>query len=360
MASQALQERTITALADRIHTDIRDRRLDNGDRYLTLTETARMLHVSTSSASRALRLLHQRGVLDRKQRQGTFIADLSGKRQQGELQRLHLVTHKGSDNIENMLVNEQVIGLQGVFPNSDIVFNFLPLTGIDEYIQQLVEVAHVTPGQDGFVAASVSLSVVRTLVNSGLPTVILGTPFAFARGVPWIDRDHRQEASLAVDYLAAWGAEKFVFLQGGDPRGGYYSFLDAMLQKLGEKDINCANVFVRQLMGDIDTKMPEIATLLKKHSGSKWGIATYGRSLLEAAIAAVKACGLSLGEDVALVPISNLQAQMQSISSAYPHVMFEDEPEQIGRRCGELLKAYVAKGEYGYVELPVKLVIPDE
>src|SRR5262245_1982988 len=100
----------IVDVADQIVADIRRRKLRPGDSYLTTAETAHWLRVSGSTVNRALQLLAQRGVIQRRQRQGTLIADLESD---SPLRRVHLVVREDHLRTEGLWADGVLLGLQG-------------------------------------------------------------------------------------------------------------------------------------------------------------------------------------------------------------------------------------------------------
>src|SRR3984957_16744093 len=116
----------IVDLADRILADIRRKRLRPGDPYLSTAEIARLLRVSGTAANRALQLLAQRQVLERRQRRGAFIARGPAGGKTVVVNRVHLLVHRDYLRAEGLLADGVVLGIQGELPQAEIQFNFLP------------------------------------------------------------------------------------------------------------------------------------------------------------------------------------------------------------------------------------------
>src|SRR5271163_2507531 len=126
----------IVDLADRILDDIRRKKLRPGDPYLSTAEIARLLRVSGTAANRALQLLGQRQVLERRQRRGTFIAAPATSSHGASLRRVHLVVHRDYLRTEGLLADGVVFGVQGELPQAEIQFNFLPESNEIDYVQR--------------------------------------------------------------------------------------------------------------------------------------------------------------------------------------------------------------------------------
>src|SRR5271156_4618815 len=84
----------IVEVAATILDDMRRRKLRPGDAYLDTAATARLLQVSGSTVNRALQLLAQRGVIQRRQRQGTIVLDLGDRRADAVLRKVQLVVRQ--------------------------------------------------------------------------------------------------------------------------------------------------------------------------------------------------------------------------------------------------------------------------
>src|SRR5579871_630187 len=162
MTTSIPQAPRIVDLADRILDDIRRKKLRPGDPYLSTAEIARLLRVSGTAANRALQLLGQRRVLERRQRRGTFIAAATTG-DDTQLRRVHLVVHQDYLRTEGLLADGVVLGIQGELPHAEIQFNFLPDSSEVDYVQRLVEDSLRAPRSAGFVLVRSSVFTQRLL-----------------------------------------------------------------------------------------------------------------------------------------------------------------------------------------------------
>src|SRR5262245_52826460 len=78
----------VVDVAEQILADIRRRGLQPGDAYLGTAETTQWLRMNGSTVNRALQLLAQRGVIERRQRRGTIVRDPASRRSAGGLKRV--------------------------------------------------------------------------------------------------------------------------------------------------------------------------------------------------------------------------------------------------------------------------------
>src|SRR3954470_11037243 len=113
-------------LAEKIKGDIRERKLRPGDAYMNTQEVARHFRVNGTTANRALQLLTQRGMLQRRQRTGTLIADPAARPKGKQIRRVHLFVHQEHLKSEGLLGDGMLVGLQRALPNAEFQFNYPP------------------------------------------------------------------------------------------------------------------------------------------------------------------------------------------------------------------------------------------
>jgi DNA-binding transcriptional regulator YhcF (GntR family) len=186
METETLESPRVVQLADRIAADIQERRLQPGDVYLTTAEAARFLRISTTSANRAMQLLVQRRVLERRQRKGTVVCTPTAAGTATPLRRVRLIVHQRYLKAEGLFTDGRIIGIQSALPGADIEFSFMPEGDEVVHVQRLIAQTLAAREPEGFVAARVSLPVQRVLAESGLPVVLAGTAFPSVRGLTWI------------------------------------------------------------------------------------------------------------------------------------------------------------------------------
>lgn len=103
---------------------------------MNTAETAQLLRVSGSTVNRALQLLAQRGLIRRRQRQGTLIA---ADEAQATLRRVHIVIREDHLRTEGLWADGVLFGLQGTLPGVDVQFNFRPQSEEAEYVERLID-----------------------------------------------------------------------------------------------------------------------------------------------------------------------------------------------------------------------------
>jgi len=347
---------SITELAALIESDIKSRDLNVGDPYLSLSETARMLKTSNSGANAALQLLVKKGVIERKQRRGTYISEPESE-STPLIHRVHLILNEDFLKKEGVLADGQVIGLQSELPRAKIQFDFLPQHDQRDYVEQVVSESLSTPGLDAFVLYSTSLYAQRILLESGLPTIIVGSLYPSVEGLPWIDQDQRSVASLIFKHLhVTKQCQQFLVLMRERTYPGDYLFLDSLQECFQKYGIAPKDIFHRSLPSDAEAIQAEVSRLLQRYD-STLGIIARSMPLANAARACVEQSRFVLNQDL-FIMVSNVFGKEREELQYYSYVRPEVTPNEVGTYIGHVLKQFVKNGfnsEESW-QVPVQLV----
>lgn len=257
----------IIDVAERIMADIRRRKLRAGDAYLGTAETAQQLRVSGSTVNRAFQLLAQRGVVERRQRRGTIIANVHPKRPDTTLDRVHLVVRKDHLKAEGLWADGVLWGLQGALPGVALQFNFRPAVDETEYVEQLIRDVLSTRQTAGLVLIRSSAITQRLVAASGLPAVVSGTLQPSIDNLPSIDRDQRQIGELMARHLLRARSKKFLIFLRERLTAGDHAALDAALATLATAGVSLDAVQIRCLPSDEEAIAAAAAELLASASG---------------------------------------------------------------------------------------------
>jgi hypothetical protein len=240
----------IIDVAERILADIRQRKLRPGDAYLGTAETAQQLGVSGSTVNRAFQLLAQRGVVERKQRVGTIIADLRPRRLGANLSRVHIVVRQDHLRAEGLWADGVLWGLQGALPGVSLQFNFRPVTDETEYVEQLIQEVLRTRQPAGLVLIRSTVITQRLVAASGLPAVVSGTLQPSIVDLPSIDRDQRQIGVLMAEYLLRSRCKKFLVFMRERLTAGDHAAIDGALATWAAAGVPLDAVQLRCLPSD--------------------------------------------------------------------------------------------------------------
>jgi DNA-binding LacI/PurR family transcriptional regulator len=357
MTPTTCQAPRIVDLADRILDDIRRKKLRPGDPYLGTAAIARLLRVSGTAANRALQLLSQRQVLERRQRRGTFIAAPAPAGNGTSLRRVHLVVHRDYLRTEGLLADGVVLGIQGELPHAEIQFNFLPESGEIDYVQRLVEDALRAPGSAGFVLVRSSVFTQRLLAASGLPTVVNGTLQPSIHGLALVDRDHRQIGRLMIQYMLQRKCRRLALLLRDHVGAGDHILLDTLAEELAGRGFAADGLVVRCLPADEEMIQAAVAALIGQ-GPQPLGLVCRSQPLARGAAAAVAALPAASQRRLPIALCDTYRPD--SGTSNFPCIVPLLGPENFGREIGRLL-AEQARGDQPQPTqriVPVKLEMP--
>jgi hypothetical protein len=348
----------IVQLADQLEQEIRRQRLRPGDPYPDTEEVARRLGVSTSAANGALRVLAKRGILDRRQRRGTLVARLPGGSAASALRRVHLLVHREYLQMEGLLADGLLIGIQGELPGAEMQFNFLPAVDPAEYANGLITEILQSRDAEGLVLVRAPLAIQRAVQASGLPAVVLGSLQPSVEGLPWIDRDQRQIAELAGEYLLGRKCRRIAALFRAEMGAGDVPALDRLQQVCRDHGLGLDSFTVRCLPADREAIAACARSLL---SGKKRRTGFFCRSqpLADGVAAAAESLGLAVGRDLDIV-VSDVYLKAGATPPKAPYVCPLVSAEETGHHVGRMLAQW-ARGERvdpANEVIPVVLVTP--
>ncbi len=328
----------IAAVAQQIIDDIRRRKLRPGDPYLNTAETAQLLRVSGSTVNRALQLLAQRGVIRRRQRQGTLIA---ADEAQSTLQRVHIVIREDHLRTEGLWADGVLFGLQSALPGVDVQFNFRPQSEETEYVERLIDDVLRVRQTAGFVLIRASVAAQRLVVASGLPAVVSGTLQPSVTGLPSVERDQRQIGTLLAEHLLKQGCRQFLVLLRDRITAGDHAMLDGAHATLAAAGIKLANVALRCLPTDEEAIAAEAAAQLAK-STTCVGCLCRSVPLAQGVESATKLLRLS-AKRRPIIAVADV-AHTADISPPYACTQTTITPLEYGAELGRMLAA-AARGD---------------
>lgn len=349
----------VVQLADQIEADIRRRQLKPGDPYLNTSETAQMLRVSTSAANRALQLLAQRSVLERRQRKGAFISKKYTATSPTTLKRVHILVPQSYMRNEGLLGDGVLVGIQGELPDAELQFNHLPRGADSTYVSNfLSEIMRSNSTPKGLVLVRSSLASQRLVAGSGLPAVIYGTPYPSILNLPWVDRDAATAGRLLTQDLLDHGYKRILVLMRSQQFPGDHSFMDEIRNTGSQAGLAPDELVLRFLPPDPEAIRHETAAILQ-NAGNTFGIICKSEPLYDGAVQAIHSLGLEPQKDVRL-NVCDVYRKPSERPPDFPCLHAETPTDAIGQILGEML-ARQAAGERVHPEsriVPVELRIP--
>ncbi|WDI43884.1 GntR family transcriptional regulator [Bremerella sp. P1] len=323
----------VIQLAEQIMADIAGRGLQSGDPYLGTAEAARMLGVSTTSANRAMQLLVQRNILNRRQKRGTFVADGIHGETQRTIDRVHLVVNNTYLSTEGMMADGVIVGIQSVLPHAEIEFNHLPGSDDTAWVSELIAKTARSQQAEGFVLARSSLTSQRLFQASGLPTVIFGSRFPSIHALPSIDRDHIAAGRLLTKSLVEHGAKKLGVLMRSQVLPGDHPFLDSIWQTSAELGLTPSDLAIRFLPTDDQAIQHATRDLIHQHGAD--GLICRSQPLAESASKTIKTSKQKKIQETPIV-VSDVYSRNQA-KLPWPTLRTTDSSESIGAKLAEIL-----------------------
>ena len=295
-------------------------------------------------------------MLVRKQRKGTYVADIGVREDECPIHHVHIVVSPDFFKKEGLLADGQIIGIQGELPGAEITFNFPPAHDDSEFIQDLVHEALAARSTHAFVLVSSSLTSQRILSESGLPAVVGGSLHPSVSGLSWIDCDHVQEGQLLANHLLSRGCRKFLLLSRDRSMPGDDIFLESLRCELGAAGLGFGDVKQRRLPSD-DRAIAAATAEMLRESEEKVGIVARSEPLELGAAHAVVDLKLKFGKNVELV-VSNVHRIQPDNPPAFPYIRLTCDPRERGRHYGELIKRAVKRESPIGIRIPVELAVP--
>jgi DNA-binding LacI/PurR family transcriptional regulator/DNA-binding transcriptional regulator YhcF (GntR family) len=210
MSTTSVQPR-IAEMADRLVADIDERRLQPGDRYLTTAEASKMLGVGNAIANRALQLLERRGIINRQQRRGAFIAVPPNGDHGRLLQRVHFLVHQKYLRAEGVGQDEVLLGIEHELPGVAVQISFLPVAREASFVQDLIDESLHAKRTDGFVLVRSSYETQRIVQDRRVPAVVYGTVYPSIDRIPTVTADMYRVGVLLAEYLLQRGHESIAY-----------------------------------------------------------------------------------------------------------------------------------------------------
>jgi DNA-binding LacI/PurR family transcriptional regulator len=331
----------VVDVAEQILADIRRRRLQPGDAYLGTAETTQWLRMNGTTVNRALQLLAQRGVIERKQRRGTIVRNLEQKRPAGSLKRVHVIVREDHIRSEGLWADGVLLGLQGALPGVELQFNFRPHEDEAEYVKSLIDDILKSRQRAGLVLIRSTVVTQRLVLASGLPAVVSGTLQPSISGLPSIDRDQRQIGVLLAGHLLAARCRKVCIFMRDRLTAGDHLMLDGAKATLAAAGVRLSDVTFRFLPTDPEAIAAEAETLLE---AARNRVGCLCRTETLACGIVVAAAKLRLKKVRQPVIVVAEAARRLSSDSPYPCIEPTIAAEDWGAALGEMLVS-TARGQ---------------
>lgn len=218
----------IEIVARAIEKDIKSKGLKAGDKYMTSLQVARSLKVGNEVANRAMQLLAQRNVIDRRHRAGTFVGAGQLDMDALALKRVHLVVDKQNVETYGVLRDGTISGLHSVLPGCQMQFSFIPERGEKEFVENLLRESLSSGVSTGFVLYRSNAETQMAVAQSGMPAVISGSRWPGISNIPCFSQDYYSMGRKAAEYFLSRGHERIAFFTRDDMFTSDHDILDGI------------------------------------------------------------------------------------------------------------------------------------
>lgn len=248
----------VTETAEKLERHIRACGLKPGDRYITTEEAGRMLGQSAVMAQRAMALLAERNILERRPRAGTFIGKAAVS--PVHLSCLHFLLPENTIAERNPSESYwgQIQGIRSVLPKISVQFNFIPNQNV-EHTRQIIEQAAESGSLTGVIVSLSSRSMRSFFNQSGIPTVVEGGIEPDLNNLCWIDWDQAQMGELLTRYLLERGHRRMVTIMRDIWSMGEPLLHDGIGAALQEADLPSGALRIRS----VPCEQPAISELVR-------------------------------------------------------------------------------------------------
>ena len=352
MAEIATTTPKIVELADQLAADIRQRKLQPGDRYLTTADASKMLGVGNGVANRALQLLERRQLITRQQRRGAFISGPTKPSSPAPLRRVHFLVHQNyltSEGIGNDLV---LLGIQEELPGVHVQISFLPTMNAKEFVADLIDDSLTAKARDGFILVRTPHDVQQLVCDRGVPGVVYGARYPGITRLTRFDRDMSAVGELAADYLLDRGHRQICYLSRQQVLPGDHDTMDAFRRAVGRRGLLAHQLIERFLPSSVDVCEADVRQLLAR-ADRPTGFICRSRLMADAATNVFSEQGLRLNRDIDVVVCDYYLLPNQQPAYVFPRPIYSAEEQ--GKRMARLL-ASQSRGEAAADQIiPVEL-----
>lgn len=326
----------IIALAEELATDIRERNLQPGDRYLTTADASLMLGVGKATANRALQLLERRKLISRRQRQGAFIAIPSDEQPAPELRKVHFLVQQDYLVAEGIGNDQLLLGMQEELPGASVQISFLPRTNPDVAVRRLIDESLSKKSSEGFVLVSVPFEVQQLVSQFQVPAVVYGQLHPGVENLNRFSRDQHAIGQLASEFLLARGHQRIADINRQLVLPGDHPTMDAIRFAVDTARLPVGALIQRFLPCAASVYRAEVLRLLQLKS-LVTGFIFRSRTMVGVVVELLAELGLELYQDVDIVLCDYYLHPNQKPQYVYSRPAYNSEEQ--GRRIGALLRA---------------------
>jgi LacI family transcriptional regulator len=327
---------SVLDFAQQLETDIRQRCLAPGHKYLTAQESAELLGTSVATANRALRILAEREVVVRRRNSGTFVGAAVHGVAAKEVQTVSILAPdslRGEDGPRfDLIIN----GILANFPDvGDVRISYVPAEGGVPFVMNLLEPLRNSGRLAGVIATSCPRDVYRYLGENGYPLVVWGSLYS-DQPYPSIDADEHAAGKMLTTYLIERGHRRIALFSDSESCAGDNYFRDGVSEALTAANMP-HNALIWRAPGNdpavMRAQLNDVLSLPQRPTAVAAKLPKWADDIA----ALVEQRGLRVPQDVEIV--FKGFAVGEAGKSAFPHVCPNIPQRQIAATLGQMLAA---------------------
>jgi DNA-binding LacI/PurR family transcriptional regulator len=183
----------VQATVEWLQLDIRRRGLRPGDRYMTSEEAAQALDVSTGTAHHAMRLLVEQNILQRRQKQGTFIGPAVDPPEFGKRPKIYVLTPADAarDPSYARLSEAFYPAISAALGGASLQLEYMPVGDALGFVRALTEEAQIQGNIGGFLLLRSTYEIQSYFQEQRhrFPSFIVGSAYPGITMLPNMDAD---------------------------------------------------------------------------------------------------------------------------------------------------------------------------
>lgn len=341
-----------------IEVDIRQRGLTSGEPYFTAEEIGRRFGAHHRAASRAMRMLAEKQMLIRRRGVGTFVGPRLGSEAGAEEEEasVHILTT--ASRLQTGLRSDELLsGILDAMPDAQVQLTLLPHERPERFVKSLLEGSRgVKPA--GLVLVACPREIQEAVAAGPIPAVVFGGVHPTTWRMASADVDHREVGRLAARYLVDRGRRRVGLVLRNYWLPGDNLLLDGISEVLASTAERISPV-VRSLTPDHRAIVSEVGQLLDG-ADPPTGLICRGGAFVTAAVEAIRARGLRLGQEVDVVVHTDDRAKACELGlpSVAAKADFQAQARTVGKLLADSMVGEAHAGEH--MVLPVAMVVPEQ
>jgi DNA-binding LacI/PurR family transcriptional regulator len=327
----------IPQLAGMIEEDVRRRGLAVGDNYLTAEEVGRQFQIHPRSASRAMHLLAERGVLVRRRGAGTFIGPNARPGAAVAVRCVHLLVTQQRVRV-GLPVGDLIEGLLETCGSGNVQFDMLPEQSPLDHVREVLAGGRAAGTLSGLVLVGCGREIQEAVVHSGVPTVVFGGVYPSTYALVSVDLDQFELGYQLARHLLRRGRQRLALITRENWLPGDNAYHDGILKAREESAEPRGGVMIRALAPtDPEMTAREIGRALTRPDCPD-GLICRGPFFAGAAMQAAASAGLKLLRDLEIVFDHWAYHREIRLPHAYPLLSYKEQAEVVGKLLKDLIE----------------------